>query len=210
MKPTPFEWLIASRYTVLFWIGLAAYFWFSHGGDWNGFTPDQQLSIVIVGGLFAVLWLKSFPTVMFFEIEQSRYRRSAMSAEERWQRQTVTQTFLLVLVAIALLYFGWQWWKSEPQPQPTQTRAALGIGGMGVLATTAYLKVKAWRSSREAEQPAIVSWCLPVPQHSPSQQEIMANLPDYCRQVLAAGDGRAPAEKRDLHKEPEQVPYGLA
>lgn len=210
MTPTPFAWLIASRYTFFIWIGLAAYVWFSHGGDWNGFTSDQQLAITIVGGLFAVLWLKSFPTVFFYEREQAIRKRSAMNAEERWQRATVTQTFFLVLVALALIYFGLQWWKSAPEPQPTTTKAALRVGGAGVLATTAYLKVKAWRSSREAEQPAIVSWCLPVPKHSPSQQEIMANLPDYCRRVLAGSDGRSPAEKRDLHKEAEQVPYGLA
>lgn len=210
MRPTPFEWLIASRYTVLFWIGLAAYFWFSHGGDWNAFTEEQQIAIMVAGVVFGLFWLKAFPTVFFYEREQSIHRRSAMNAEERWQRATVTQTFFLVLVAIALLYFCLQWWKSAPEPQPTQTRAALGIGGAGVLATTAYLKVKAWRSSREAKQPAIVSWCLPVPTHSPSQQEIMANLPEYCRLVLAAGDVRSPAEGRDLHKEAEQEPYGLA
>lgn len=210
MTPTPFAWLIASRYTFFIWIGLAAYVWFSHGGDWNGFTPDQQLAITIVGGLFAVLWLKSFPTVFFYEREQAIRKRSAMNAEERWQRATVTQTFFLVLVALALIYFGLQWWRSAPEPQPTTTKAALSVGGVGVLATTAYLKVKAWRSSREADQPAMVSWCLPVPKHSPSQQEIMANLPEYCRRVLAAGDRRSPAEKRDVHTEAEQELYGLA
>lgn len=139
------------------------------------------------------------------------YRRSIMSPEERWQRATVRQTFFLVLVAIALLYFGLQWWKSTPEPQPTTTKAALSIGGAGVLATTAYVKVKAWRSSRhEADQPAIVSWCLPVPTHSPSQQEILSNLPEYCRQLLAAGDGTSPAQGRNLQPEVEHEPYGLA
>lgn len=211
MKPTPIDFLIASRLMLPVWLGLAAYFWFSHGGDWNGFTQDQQISIAIVGGIFALLWLKALPTVFFYEREQAAYRRSIMSPEERWQRATVRQTFFLVLVAIALLYFGLQWWKSTPEPQPATTKAALSIGGAGVLATTAYVKVKAWRSSRhEADQPAIVSCCLPVPMQSPSQQEIVANLPEYCRQVLTAGDVRSPAHGRDVHKEAEQEPYGLA
>jgi len=201
MKPTPFEWLLASRFTLPIWLGLAAYVWFSHGGDWNAFTPDQQLVITIAGGLFAVLWLKSFPTVFFFEREQAAIRKSAISPEERWQRQTVAQTFFLVLVAIALIYFGLQWWKSAPEPQPTTTKAALSVGSAGVLATTAYLKVKSWRSHREAEQPAIVSWCLPVPTHSPSQQEIRATLPAYCRQVLATGDGTSPVQGSEVQPE---------
>ena len=145
--------------------------------------------MVIIGMVFAAMYLKSFPTVFFYERELARYKRSSMSPEERWQRATVAQTFFLVLLAVALVYLGLQWWKSTPEPQPVSTPALLGMGGASVLATTAYLKVRTWRSSHEAEQPAIVSWCLPVPKHSPSQQQIISNLPDYCGRILAAPEG---------------------
>lgn len=211
MKPTPFQWLLASRYTLPFWVALGVYLYVQHGWRWEIWSDEQKLVMVLLGAAFAAMYLHSFPPVLFYEREAAAYRRSVMSPEERWQRATVRQTFFLVLVAIALLYFGLQWWKSTPEPQPATTKAALSIGGAGVLATTAYVKVKAWRSSRhEADQPAIVSCCLPVPTHSPSQQEIVGNLPKYCRQVLAAGDVPSPAHGRDVHKEAEQVPYGLA
>ena len=165
------------------WLGAALYFFLSHGGDWNKFTNDQQIALTIIGGVFAGLWLHSFPTVFFYEREQAAYKRSALSPEERWQRATVRQTVFLVLVAAALLYFGVQWWKSEPEPQPASYKAAAGVGGVSILGATAYLKVKAWRSPAiTTEQPAIVAWSLPVPKQSPSREQIV--LPDYCKQVL--------------------------
>ncbi len=206
MKPTPFEWLLASRYTLPLWVGLGIYLYVQHSWQWEIWSDEQKLVMVIIGMVFAALYLKSFPTVFFYEREVARYRRSSMSPEERWQRATVSQTFILVLVAIALLYFGLQWWKSTPQPQANTTKAALGIGGASIIATTAYLKVKAWRSHNEVEQPATCSWCLPIPQHSPNKQQIVSNLPDYCQRVLAAGEGRSAAEGRDLKAGKEVLP----
>lgn len=201
MKPTPIAWLIASRYTLPIWIGLALYFFYSHGGDWDNFTSDQQLANIIVGGVFAVLYLKAFPTVFFFEREQALYRKSHISPEERWRRATVRQTFVLVLVAVALLYMGWQWWKTpSPEPQPASFKAAAGIGGLSLVATTAYLKSKSlltWKFPGQKEQPLYVSCCLPIPQKTNSEME----LPDYCKQVLAAGDVRSPAQTPDLQPE---------
>lgn len=211
MKPTPIEWLLASRYTLPLWVGLGLYLFYSLGGDWSRFTEDQQLAIMIVGVVFGLFWLKAFPTVFFYEREQSAYRRSAMSPEERWQRATVRQTFFLVLVAIALIYFGWQWWKSAPEPQPASYKAAAaGVGGASLIATTAYLKVKAWRGGSEAVQPAIVSWCLPVPKHSPRREQLVSQLPDYCRLVMNAGELKSPAPAPRIQPEGEHVPYGLA
>lgn len=212
MKPTPIEFLLASRLMLPVWLGLAAYFWFAHGGDWNRFTEEQQLIIMAGGVVFGLFWLKALPTVFFYEREQAAYRRSAMSPEERWQRATVRQTFFLVLVAIALIYFGWQWWKSAPEPQTTTSykAAAAGVGGVSLIATTAYLKVKTWRGGSEANQPAIVSWCLPVPRQTPSREQLVSQLPDYCRLVMNAGELKSPAPAPRIQPEGEHVPYGLA
>lgn len=193
MKPTPLEWLLASRYTFLLWMGLGFYLYSEYGWRWETWTEEQRLVVVVVGMVFAAAWIKAFPTVFFYEREQAVYKRTALSPEERWQRSTVRQTFFLVLLAAALLYFGLQWWKSAPVVQPTSTRTVLSVGGAGVLVTTAYLKVKAWRSGSEAQQAPIVSWCLPVPKQSPTQQQVAANLPDYCKRVMSAGEVQAPA-----------------
>jgi len=201
MKPTPFQWLIASKFTFPIWVGLGLYFWFYKlGGDWNALTEDQQIATTILGVLFAVPWLLSFPTVFFYEREQRLYAKSALSPEERWQKKMVRQTFFLVLVAIALLYFGWQWWKSPaPEAQPASFKAAAaGTLGAGVLATTAYLKVKSWRNGSEEDQPAIVSWCLPVPKQ-PTIQVIV--LPDYCKRVMSAGGVRPQAASPPIQTE---------
>lgn len=199
MRPTPLQWLFGSRYTLPVWLGLGLWLWFSQGGDWKALNQDQQISFVILGALFLLAFLKSFPTVYFWEKEQSRYRKSSMSPEERWQRATVSQTLLLLLVAAAALYFGFNWWKSTPEPQPASYKAAAaGVGGASILATTAYLKVRTWRSPAiTTEQPAIVSWCLPVAKQSPSREQIA--LPDYCKRVLTAGAVRSPAQTAD-HK----------
>lgn len=184
MKPTPFQFLIGSRYTLPLWLGLAGYFWFYKlGGDWNALTQDQQIATAMLGGLFGIPWLLSFPTVFFYEREQALYRKSAMSPEERWQKQTVRQTIVLVLAAAALLYGGFQWWKSQPVPEPVSTPAVLGMGSVSVLAgTVAYRKVRTWRSrTPQTNQPAIVAWCLPVPKQTSLQ---VIQLPDYCQRVM--------------------------
>lgn len=184
MKPTPFQFLIGSRYTLPLWLGLAAYFWFYKlGGDWDALTQDQQIATAMLGGLFVIPWLLSFPTVFFYEREQALYRKSAMSPEERWQKQTVRQTAFLVLLAAAILYFAFNWWKSAPEPEPVSYKAAaVGVGGVSILATSAYLKLKSWRSpAQETEQPAIVSWSLPVPKQTTIQ---VIQLPDYCLRVM--------------------------
>lgn len=195
IRPTPLEWLIASRYTLPFWIGAGLYIWFGWGGDWDAMAQDQQLALVIGGGMFAIAYLKSFHTTFFYEREQALYRKAHISPEERWRRQTVAQTFFLVLLAAGLIYWGVQWWKSEPAPQTTSYKAAsLGIGGVSLLATTAYLKVRTWRSPAAKTEPsAIVSCCLPVPTHSPTQQEIYSQLPDYCQSLQANAKQRSPA-----------------
>ncbi len=201
MRPTPLQWLFGSLKMLPIWIGLGLWFWFSHGGDWDRLTQDQQISIAIVGGLFGFAFLQSFPTTFFYEREQSRYRKSSMSPEERWQRATVSQTLILVLVAAALLYFGFNYWKSTPEPQPASYKAAAaGVGGASILATTAYLKVRTWRSPAiTTEQPAIVSWCVPVPKQSAAKQPVP--LPDYCKKVMLAGEKRSPASAPAVHPE---------
>ena len=182
MRPTPLQWIFGSRYTIPLWIGLGLWLWFSQGGDWNALNQDQQISFVILGAFFALAFLKCFPTTYFYECEQSRYRKSSMSPEERWQRATVSQTLLLLLVAAAALYFGFHYWKSTPEPEPVSFKAAAaGVGGVSILTTTAYLKARNWRSTPQTEQPAIVSWCLPVPQQT---QQPVSQLPDYCHKVM--------------------------
>ena len=196
IRPTPLEWILCSRFTLPFWIGLALYIWFGWGGDWDALAQEQQLALVVGGGMFAVAYLKSFHTVFFYEREQNIYRKAHISPEERWRRQTVAQTFFLVALAAGLIYWGFHWWKSQPeQPQTTSLKAAsLGIGGVSILATTAYLKVRSWkRPAQTIEQPALVRWCLPVPSHSPTHQEIFSQLPDYCSSLLANAKQRSPA-----------------
>lgn len=190
MRPTPLQWLFGSRYTLPVWIGLLLWLWYSQGGDWNNLNQDQQISFVIIGAFFALAFLKCFPTTYFYEREQARYRKSSMSPEERWQRATVSQTLLLLLVAAAALYFGFEWWKSTPEPQPTTTKATLTLGSASVLATTAYLKVKSWRTRSAPEIPATVSWCLPVPKQT---GQPVSQLPDYCRKVMTTAQNTTAA-----------------
>lgn len=200
MKPTPFQWLIASKFTFPIWVGLGLYFWFYKlGGDWNALTQDQQVATTILGALFAIPWLVSFPTVFFYEREQRLYAKSAMSPEERWQKKMVGQIVFLVLLAAALLYFGFTSWKNSPDPQPASYKAAGVVGGLSLVAIPAYLKVKAWRiPSRTTEHPVLVSWCLPVPKRETLQ---VIALPDYCKRVMSAGAVRPPAPSPPIQTE---------
>ena len=149
MRPTPFQWLFGSRYTLPLWLGLGLWFWFSQGGDWERLTQDQQISIAIVGGLFGFAFLQSFPTVFFYEREQSMYRKSSMSPEQHWQRKTVYQLFFLMLIAAALIYAGVHYWKSPAsEPQPASYKAAAGVGGVSLLAGAAYVTIKPYFALR--------------------------------------------------------------
>lgn len=188
LTPTPFQFLIASRFTLPIWLGLAAYFWFSHGGDWNGFTQDQQISIAIVGGIFALLWLKSIPTVFFYERERALMKKAHTSPEERWRRSAIRQTFALVAIALALLYLGWQWWH-EPAPDTqgaSYKAAAAGASGLSVLGATAYSKAKSLFSKKpNPNQPVYVACPLSIPQGEEQAME----LPDYCKTLLTKKEG---------------------
>ncbi|TXI24147.1 MAG: hypothetical protein E6Q61_05440 [Nitrosomonas sp.] len=198
MKPTPIEWLIASRYTLPIWLGLAGYLYYSQGGSWENFSDDQRIGFMVLGGIFALAYLKSFVTVFFYEREQSLYRKAHISPEERWRRATVFQTFFLVLLAAGLIYFGFSWWSSsEPEPQKTTSykAASIGLGGFGILASTAYYKVRTWKSSKpQGEQVFYVRCCFPVPQASTQTME----LPDYAHSLLANAKQRSPASDEHL------------
>ncbi len=183
MRPTPLQWLVGSRYTLPIWLGLGLWLWFSQGGDWDKLRQEQQLAFAILGGMFAIAYIKSFPTVFFFEREQALYRKSAISPEERWRRQTVYQIFFLVLVAAALLYAGFHYWKNAPEPQPASYKAAAaGVGGVSLLAGAAYVTIKPYLVKKpDTAQKLYVSCPLPLPTRTPSEA---LELPDYCRRVL--------------------------
>lgn len=191
MRPTPFQWIVASRYTLPIWLGLGLWLWFSQGGDWDRLNQDQQFAFVIIGGLFALVYIPSFPTVFFYEREQALYRKSSISPEERWRRQTVYQTFFLVLLAAALFYAGFHYWKSSPAPQPASYKAA-GVGGVSLFAGAAYITIKPYFMKKpDTAHTLYVSCPLPIPTRTSSDT---LELPDYCRQVLAGGAVRPSAK----------------
>ena len=199
MRPTPLQWLVASRYTLPLWLGLGLWLWFSQGGSWENFTEDQQIAFVIIGVVFAFAYITSFPTVFFFERAQALYRKSSISPEERWRRQTVYQLFFLVLVAAALLYAGFHYWKSAPQPQPASYKAAAAVGGVSLLAGAAYVTIKPYFVKKpDTAQTLYVSCPLPLPTRTPSDT---LELPDYCQKLLAAGDVRSPAKASAVQPE---------
>lgn len=199
MRPTPLQWLVASRFTLPLWLGLGLWLWFSQGGSWEKFTEDQQIAFVIIGVVFALAYIKSFPTVFFFEREQALYRKSSISPEERWRRQTVYQLFFLVLVAAALLYAGFHYWKSAPEPQPASYKAAAGVGGVSLLAGAAYVTIKPYFVKKpDTAHTLYVSCPLPLPTRTPSGS---LELPDYCQKLLAAGAVRSPAKASAVQPE---------
>lgn len=197
MKPTPFEFIIASKFTLPIWIGLAGYLYYQQGGSWENFSDDQRLGFMVLGGVFALAWLKSIPTVFFYERELAIYRKSHISPEERWRRATVFQTFFLVLLAAGLIYFGFNWWSSPaPEPQTSSYKAAgVGLGGVSILGSVAYLKIRTWNSSKpQVEKPFYVRCCFPIPQATQQTME----LPDYAQSLLANAKQRSPASDEHL------------
>lgn len=203
MKPSPFQFLIASRYTFPLWVGLGLYLYFEHGWRWDTWNEQQRLEAVYLPlAIFALLWLVSFPTTFFYESEQARYRRSALSPEERWQRKTVRQTLILVLLAIGAVLFGYYYWKNAPSTPPAQpvsfktVSASLAASGI-LLGTTAYLKAKSLiiRPPTDNQTP-YVRYCQSIAQEA--QDKAARQLPDYCTQVLAAGAVTVPTETSAL------------
>ena len=153
--------------------------------------------LMIGGGIFALAYLKSFPTVYFWEREQARYRNSTISPEQRWQRTATAQILFLVLLAGGLLYMGFHWWKAPAEPQQATTiKAAVSFGsGVSLLAATAYLKLKPYFVKKPTiDHTFYVACCLPIPTQSPSKETISAQLPEYCQRVLATSQKRSPAQ----------------
>lgn len=182
LTPTPFAFLIASRYTLPIWLGLAAYGWFSLGGDWDAMRQEQQIAVLIIAVVFGLLWLKSIPTVFFYERERSLMKKAHTSPEERWRRSAIRQTFALVAIAIALLYLGWHWWH-EPatDTQGASYKAATaGASGLSLLTATMYNKAKSLFSKPNSSPPVYVACPLPFPHSEAGETE----LPEYCKSLL--------------------------
>lgn len=197
MKPSPFQFLIASRYTFPLWVGLGLYLYFEHGWRWDTWNEQQRLEAVYLPlAIFALLWLVSFPTTFFYESEQARYRRSALSPEERWQRKTVRQTLILVLLAIGAVVFGYYYWNNAPSTPPAQSvrfKTVSGLAASGILATSAYLKAKSLIIRPPADnQTPYVRYCQSIAQEA--EGKAAPQLPDYCMQALAATAVTVPAE----------------
>ena len=183
LTPTPFAFLIASRFTLPIWLGLAAYGWFSLGGDWDAMRQEQQITVVVIAVVFGLLWLKSIPTVFFYERERSLMKKAHTSPEERWRRSAIRQTFALVAIAIALLYLGWHWWHAPaPDTQGASYKAAAaGASGLSLLGATVYSKAKSLFSTKpKSSQPVYVACPLPLPKSEAGAME----LPDYCKSLL--------------------------
>lgn len=183
LTPTPLQFLIASRYTLLLWLGLAAYGWFSLGGDWDAMTQELQIVVVVIAVFFALVWLKSIPTVFFYERERALMKKAHTSPEERWRRSAIRQTFALVAIAVALIYLGWQWWH-EPAPDTQNASykaAAAGASGISLLSATVYSKAKSLFTTKpKSNQPVYVTCPLPLPNSAAGTME----LPEYCKSLL--------------------------
>lgn len=188
LTPTPFQFLIASRFTLPIWLGLAAYGWFSMGGDWDAMRQEQQITVVVIAVVFGLLWLKSIPTVFFYERERSLMKKAHTSPEERWRRSAIRQTFALVAIAIALLYLGWQWWHAPAADTQgaSYKAAAAGASGLSLLTATVYSKAKSLFTTKpNPNQPVYVACPLPLPHSEAGASE----LPDYCKSLLTKKQG---------------------
>lgn len=195
MKPKLVELLFASRYTMVPWLLLAAYFYYKVSPVWDR-LGEAQLSVVFFASLWILAWLKSFPKVWRYEQAKRAQAAPARDPDEVQRRRRLERKQLFVMVAI--LSWWWSlWWLSDNsyEDKPGYYQAAvlvaagLSLWGLTIIIRRlwAMLRRQMEKIPRRPEKAFIVQWCQPVPKRAPQEAQIRETLPDYCKLVLTVG-----------------------
>lgn len=194
MKPTLREFIIASPYTLPFWVLAILFLYDRISKEWETVEPVMQLVLVAALGIWVLGTLRVLPKVWWYHYQKYKLARAGRNPEERKQLYKNRQRELLKFIALGAWGYS-LWWMSEHSyaENPDYYLAALVIGGglsfLAIIALYSGLPLSVRKLVRKSiskeEKPFLVQWCQPVPKRTATIAEISAGLPEYCKFALS-------------------------
>lgn len=197
MKPKFGEFLLASPYTLPFWLLAMAYLYNLLSDNWEMADAKAQLGAVVMLTMWGVVTIRAIPKVWWYHYQQYKHARAGRTPEqiaEQRRRRKPLELFLACGGGIAGL-----WWLSEHPfaDNEVNSYALLACFLFAALPPlllafklvsrlpSMFRRVRA-SVPKKPEKPFIVQWCQPVPKHAATAAQIRGALPDYCKILLSS------------------------
>jgi hypothetical protein len=205
MKPKFGEFLVASPYTLPFWLLAVAYLYSLLSDHWEMADAKTQVSCVVMLAMWAAVTLRAIPKVWRYHYQQYKQARAGRTPEqiaEQRRRRKPLHLFLAFSGGIAGLW----WLREHPFSDNEVNSYALltcflfaAIPVMFLAFKLVYRLPSMFRRIRSSvpkkpEKPFIVQWCQPVPKQAAGAAQIRGALPDYCKTLLSSAQ---PGEKKE-------------
>jgi hypothetical protein len=197
MKPRSVEFLMGSRYTIPLWLLAGIWLYLKITPVWESFTPVQQVALAFASCAYGLMILISF--IKVFPYERAMHRQGAAGRtpeqiEKQRRRRKPLHLFLAFSGGITGL-----WWLSEHPLSDNEVSSyallacflfaalpPLLLASKLVFRLPSLLRRIRAVVPNKPEKPFIVQWCQPLPKQAASAAQIHAQLPDYCKPLLAS------------------------
>lgn len=197
MKPTFREFVLASPYTLPFWVLLALFCYRIASDNWESASPAMQLVLVAILAIWVIQTVRFIPKVWWYHYQQYKHARAGRTPEQiekQRRRRKPLKLFLASGGGITGL-----WWLSEHPFSDNEVNSyalltcflLAAIPLMFVATNLIFRLPSMFRRIRalvpkKPEKPFIVQWCQPLPKQAASAAQIYTQLPDYCKPLLAS------------------------
>ncbi len=197
MKPKFSEFVLASPYTLPFWLLAVAYLYNLLSDHWEMADTTTQLSCFIMFAAWAILTIRAIPKVWWYHYQKYQHARPERTPEQiekqrRWRKP------LHLLLACGGGIVGLWWLNEHPFADNDLNSYALLtcflfavlppllVASKLVFRLPSLLRRIRASVPKKPEKPFIVQWCQPLPKQAASAAQIYTQLPDYCKPLLAS------------------------
>lgn len=197
MKPTFREFVLASPYTLPFWVLLALFCYRIASDNWERASPAMQLVLVAFLAIWVIQTVRFIPKVWWYHYQQYKHARAGRDPEQI-AAQRRRRKPLHLLLAFGGGIAGLWWLNEHPFADSDLNSYALLtcflfavlppllVAGKLVFRLPSLLRRIRASVPKKPEKPFIVQWCQPLPKQAASAAQIHAQLPDYCKPLLAS------------------------
>lgn len=221
MKPTLREFIIASPYTLPFWVLLVLFCYRIVNDNWESASPVMQLLLVACLVIWVIQTLRLIPKVWWYHYQQYKQARAGRNPEQiAEQRRRRKPLHLLLTFGIGIAGL---WWLNEHPFADNEIYSYALLACFLFAAFPPLLVVfklvarlpsmlRRIRSSvpKKPDKPFIVQWCQPVPKQTASAAQIHTELPDYCKPLLRSAQQAEHKEAATPARNPLSAVAGVA